>query len=73
MVSPYVLIRATRKGIYLAANAEVDGYITLTFLKQRSSDDPPTLVSRPDIHLDSSDTYPCYLLPRSIGTETIPA
>jgi len=31
MVSPYVLIRATRKGIYLAANAEVDGYITLTF------------------------------------------
>ena len=31
MVSPYVLIRATHKGIYLAANAEVDGYITLTF------------------------------------------
>ena len=44
MVSPYVLIRATRKGIYLSANAEVDGYITLTFLNQRSSDDPPTLV-----------------------------
>ena len=44
MVSPYVLIRATRKGIYLAANAEVDGYITLTFLNERSSNDPLTLV-----------------------------
>jgi len=66
MVSPYVLIRATRKGIYLAANAEVDGYITLTFLKERSSSDPLTLVSRLDIHLDSSDTIPCYLLTRCI-------
>ena len=40
MVSPYVLIRATRKGIYLAANAEVDGYITLTFCFVCSLDEP---------------------------------
>jgi len=45
MVSPYVLIRATRKGIYLTANAEVDGYITLTFYFVCSSDEAPTLVS----------------------------
>ena len=73
MVSPYVLIRATRKGIYLAANAEVDGYITLTFLNKRSSDEPLELVTIPDIYPDSSDTNPCYLLPQSVGTENIPA
>ena len=28
-----------------------------------------TLVSRPDIYLDSSDTNPCYLLHQSVGTE----
>ena len=36
---------------------------TLTFLKERSSDDLLTLDSRPDIYLDSSDTRSCYLLP----------
>ena len=41
---------------------------TLTFLKERSSDDPPTLVTRLDIYLDSSDTRPCYLPYRCIAT-----
>ncbi len=46
---------------------------TLTFLKERSSDDLLTLVSRPDIYLDSSDTRPCYLLHQSVGTKNIRA
>ena len=43
------------------------------FLKEGRSSDPLTLVSRPDIYLDLSDTNPCYMLPQHIGIVSISA